>query len=290
MKMNNLEFALIFVVSTLMFTSCENSISAAVDEFAEAISAEETTALVELDDISDEVDNIIDDFLIDDLSVNSKEEASKTDGERHGGMPDCVVKTVVSDDTSKTVTLDFGEGCELPNGHVLAGKIIMSYLFNLELQTTVITQSFEGFTFNEATVEGENTIVRMRENENGNPESTKTIGVTITWPDGEFVSRIGTKTREWIEGYATKTWGDNIYLIRGNWINTFKDGTVCSAIIIEDLRREMACRFIVSGIVEFTKEDLTSSLNFGDGTCDNIGVITNSDGEESEIILKRRKH
>jgi hypothetical protein len=290
MRMNKLKFVLIFMVSSLIFTGCENSNLVAVDEISEVISEEETVALLESDDISDEVDNIIDDFLFEDLNTSNKSEASKAEGDNHGGVPECVTKTVVWEANTKTVTLDFGVGCELPNGHILTGKIIMSYLFNLESQTITVIQSFEGFTFNDATVEGENTIVRMRENENGNPESTKTIGVTITWPDGEFVSRIGTKTREFIEGYDTKTWGDNVFLISGNWTNTFKDGTVCSATITVDLRRGMVCRFIVSGIIEITKNDLVGSLNFGDGTCDNIGVFTNSDGEESEIILKRRKH
>ncbi|WP_372794114.1 hypothetical protein [Lutibacter sp.] len=292
--MNNLKLKLVavFMLSGLVFTSCEDSNLVEVTDLAEVvdvISDEEAIALVESDDISDEVDNIIDDFLYDDLNLSSKDEALKTD-DRFGGMPDCVVKTVVIDGTIKTVTLDFGDGCELPNGNIISGKIIMSYSFDLELQIITVIQSFEGFAFNDITIVGENTIVRIKENENGNPESTKTIDMTLTWTDGEFVSRVGTKTREWIEGYDTIIWDDNVYLITGNWTNTFKDGTVCSAIITEALRREMSCRFIVSGIIEFTKGELTSSLNFGDGTCDDIAVITNSDGVETEIILKRRMH
>ncbi len=294
MRMNNLKLKLvaIFMVSGLVFTSCEDSNLVEVTDVAEVvdvISDEEAIALVESDDISDEVDNIIDDFLYDDLNLSGKDEALKTD-DRFGGMPDCVVKTVVIDGTIKTVTLDFGEGCELPSGNIISGKIIMSYSFDLELQIITVIQSFEGFTFNDITVVGENTIVRIKENENGNPESTKTIDMILTWEDGESVSRVGTKTREWIEGYDTITWDDNVYLITGNWTNTFKDGTVCSAIITEALRREMSCRFIVSGIIEYTKGELTSSLNFGDGTCDDIAVLTNSDGVETEIILKRRMH
>jgi hypothetical protein len=292
MKMNvlKLKLVLIFLMSAFIFTSCEDENAIDTTPVAEEISDDEAIALVESDDISDEVDNIIDDYLFEDFSLNSRTEAAKTDGGPFGGMPDCVTKTVVWEVNTKTVTLDFGDGCELPNGHILAGKIIMSYLFDIELSTITVSQTFEGFSFNDVTVVGENTIVRIRENENGNPESTKTIDMTITWPDGEFVSRVGTKTREFIEGYDTKTWGDNVFLIRGNWTNTFKDGTVCSATITVDLRREMSCRFIVSGIIKFTKNDLTGSLDYGDGTCDNIGIYTNSEGVESEIILKRRKH
>jgi len=52
----------------------------------------------------------------------------------------------------------------------------------------------------------------------------------------------------------------------------------------------MACKFIVSGIIEYTKGELTSSLNFGNGSCDDIAVLTDSDGVETEITLKRRMH
>jgi len=276
------------MVSGLVFTSCEDSNSVDILEVPEAISEEETIALVESDDIADEVDNIVDDFLIEDLSLGNKTEASREDGDKHGGMPDCVTKTIVLTNTTKMVTLDFGEGCELPNGHVLAGKIIMSYSFDLEMQIITIAQTFEDFSFNEVKVTGENTFVRIRENENGNPQSTKSINVTLTWPDGEFMSRVGEKTREWIEGYDTRTWGDNVYLITGNWTNTFKDGTIFSATITEPLRREMSCRYIVSGIVEFVKGDATGSLNFGDGTCDNLAIYTNAEGVETEIVLRRR--
>lgn len=276
------------MVSGLVFTSCEDSNSVDILEVPEAISEEETIALVESDDIADEVDNIVDDFLIEDLSLGNKTEASREDGDKHGGMPDCVTKTIVLTNTTKMVTLDFGEGCELPNGHVLAGKIIMSYSFDLEMQIITIAQTFEDFSFNEVKVTGENTFVRIRENEKGNPQSTKSINVTLTWPDGEFMSRVGEKTREWIEGYDTRTWGDNVYLITGNWTNTFKDGTIFSATITEPLRREMSCRYIVSGIVEFVKGDATGSLNFGDGTCDNLAIYTNAEGVETEIVLRRR--
>ncbi len=132
----------------------------------------------------------------------------------------------------------------------LSGRTIMSYVKDEEAGTTTITHTFDEFFFNDVAVEGENIIVRVEANENGNPQSTKTIDVTHTWPDGEFNSRAGTKVREWIEGDETKTWADNVYLITGNWTSTFKDGTVFSSNITQALRREMVCRFTVSGTIE----------------------------------------
>tara|TARA_R110001583_G_scaffold52821_1_gene163630 strand:+ start:10063 stop:10911 length:849 start_codon:yes stop_codon:yes gene_type:complete len=277
---------LVFVLGSLVFTSCENNDAIGV---VESISEEETIALVELEDISDEMDNIVDDLLIEDFATSNKEVSSKDDGNNHGGMPDCVTKTVDMVGTTKTVTIDFGDACELPNGHMLSGKIIMVYVYDENSATVVITITYDGFYFNEVAVEGSKSIVRTRENENGNPQSINTINITLTWPDGEFISKEGTKTREWIEGYDTRTWSDNVYLITGSWTSIFKDGTLFSGTVIEALRREMSCRFIVSGIVEIVRGETRGVLNFGDGTCDNSAVFTDSEGVETEIILRRRK-
>ena len=220
--MYNLKFKLflVFIVTSFVFTACEEANS--IDETLATINEDQTIALVESDDISDEVDNIVDDFLSEEFAVATKNEASKIELNNIGGRPECVTKTIVLAGNSKTVTLDFGDGCTMPNEHLLTGKIVMSFMFDKESKTTTITQSFEDFTFNSIAVTGENTIVRTKENENGNPQSVKTIHVILTWTDGETATKTGTKTREFIEGHDTKTWGDNVFLISGNWNCTFK--------------------------------------------------------------------
>ena len=41
----------------------------------------------------------------------------------------------------------------------------------------------------------------------------------------------------------------------------------------------------MSGVVEITRNLGTGSLDFGDGTCDNIAVLTTGNGQEIIIIL-----
>jgi len=289
MKINYLKsnLFLAFIVSGFVFISCEDTNS--LDEQADLLTEDEAITMVESDDISDEVDNIVDDYLSEDFDVASKDEASKNDeAEGKGGRPDCAIKTIVIDGSSKIVTLDFGEGCELPNGNILAGQIIMSYLFDKDAKTTSVTQSFKNFSVNDVTIDGENTIVRTKENENGNPQSVKTMNVTHTWADGETSIKKGTKTREFILGSDTRTWGDNVYLISGGWSNTFKSGTTYSSTITNSLRREMACRFIVSGTVDVVKSKRLGAIDFGDGACDNGATFIDADGVVTEIVLRKR--
>lgn len=283
MRILNLKLLVLFIVGNFIFTSCSNSDTV---DLSEPISADETIALVEMDDISDEVNNVIDDYFAADEQLLSKsEEESKTDG-----LLTCVTRTIVITDTLKVVTLDFGDGCELPSGNVLSGKIIMSYSIDPNLLTLTITYTYENFYFNDIRVEGENIIVRIRENENGNPQSTLTYNTTLTWPDGVYASKKGTIVREWTEGYDTRIFGDNVFLITGDWTVTFSDGTIFSSNIIEPLRREMACRFIVSGVVEVQKLDIKGTLDFGDGSCDDKAILTNEAGEETEITLSGRMY
>jgi len=73
---------------------------------------------------------------------------------------------------------------------------------------------------------------------------------------------------------------------------TFRDGTIFTSTISTDkpLRREMACRFIVSGVVQISKGDRQGTFDYGDGTCDNKATFTNSKDEVKEITLRKRKH
>lgn len=281
MKILNSKLLMLFVVSSFFLVSCNNSDTV---ELNEQISSDEVTILAEVDNVSDEVNNIIDDFLVENEDFSK---SADTEGKVEDLLP-CVTKTIVFTTTIKEVTLDFGEGCELPSGNVLSGKILMRYAIDTDVNSLTITHMYENFYFNEISIEGDNSIVRVRQNENGNPQSTITFGTTLTWLDGVYASREGTKVREWVEGVNTRMFGDNVFLITGNWTATFKDGIVFSSSIMEPLRREMSCRFIVSGALELQKEDRTGTLDFGDGSCDNVAIFTNEAGVETEVILRGR--
>ena len=95
---------------------------------------------------------------------------------------------------------------------------------------------------------------------------------------GEVYTRVGTRTRECIEGYDTRAiWSDNIYVVTGSWTTTFPNGNVHTNTIsnIEPLRIRMNCDYrIVKGIVNITRPNHTAVLDYGSGTCDNIATIS----------------
>lgn len=266
----------------LLLTACQSS-NESID--AQVSAAKINNADVELET---EVNNLTDDisFMVDQTYTN-EEFANKLEtanGERY--LPECAVVTKVITDTSKDIIIDFGEACILRNGNTVSGKILMHYINDKTAMTKSITVSFDNFYNNLRKIEGGHSVLRERSNANGNPQSTNTENLMITWPDGTFASKNGTEIHELIAGSDTHTWGDDVFSITGNWTFTRKDGSLHSVTITTPLRKELTCRFIVSGIETLEKDGQTAILDFGDGTCDDLGTIS-KDGVTETIHLKK---
>ncbi|GMN10507.1 hypothetical protein MTsPCn9_33670 [Croceitalea sp. MTPC9] len=276
--------AIILTAATLSFVSCSKDETAVEEEIIveQVITATELKYSDESEMISEEVSTIAEDiYASDEISATSKFDY------RSDYLPDCVTITTVVTDTTKEKTIDFGEGCELPNGNVLSGIINLSYAKDMEAASKTLTLALENFTFNGVSVEGGADILRVRSNENGNPQGTVSASFDATWPDGETASFMGTRTREWIEGYGSGFWGDNVFLITGKRTFVNKAGNTFEKEVVSPLRREWSCRFTVSGILEISRNDATASLDFGDGSCDAKGVLTYPDGTSEEVFLRR---
>lgn len=272
-------------MAALILFSCNKEESTEFVDEQTTFDVAELKASDESELISEEVMSIAEDVYTADEVLATSKFSYNSDF-----LPDCVTITTVITSTSKEKTIDFGDGCELPNGNVLSGIIYLSYLKDMEMATKTLNVSLENFTFNGVAIEGSASIERSRSNDNGNPQSVANASFNGTWPDGSTASFTGNRTREWIEGFGTGFWGDNVYLITGKGTYTGKMGNVFMKETITPLRRELACRFIVSGILEISRNDATASLDFGDGSCDAKGVLTYPDGTSEEIFLRRFKN
>jgi len=271
------------LIAAVLVSSCNKDASDEVIVDQENFDVQELKASDEAELITEEVLNVGEDvYAADELSFSNK-------GYTSDFLPDCVTITTVITSTSKEKTIDFGDGCELPNGNVLSGIIYLSYLKDTDVPMNTLSMSLENFTFNGVSVDGSASVDRVRSNENGNPQSDASASFNAVWPDGSTASFTGNRTREWIEGYGSGFWGDNVFLISGSATYTGPLGNVFMKETITPLRRELACRFIVSGVLEISRNDATASLDFGDGSCDAVGILTYPDGSTKEIFLRRFK-
>ncbi len=275
MKSNLIKFCAIVFFSMLL-VNCDREESE--NQILQSFNVEET-------ELNAKVDNTTE--VISDIFLQTYEyEESAVKSKMHPFLPECAIVTIEITDTSKELIIDFGtEGCEVRNGYILKGKVNMSYTRNSETMTKVIDYTLEDFFVNDIQFSGSRSVTRQKANDNGNPQYSMSMDLLITFADGTEASRTGVKTREWIEGSFNGNWGDNVFLINGEWTTNFKNGNVHSTTIKTPLRREASCRFLVSGVVELVRTNYSGSLNYGDGLCDNLAMFTSSDGEEREIRL-----
>ncbi len=275
-KKTNRLFLFVLALGTLFFVSCEKEVDASSDDLSVANVQKST----DIDVASDDISSIIEETFVVEEGISSRSSQAYA-----SFLPPCMTRTVEVDGLTRTVTLDFGEGCDMPNGNHLSGIITIVYERDPDALTRTITYSFTDFYFNAKHIEGGGSILREFSNDNGNPQSTNNQNITVTWPNESTAHRVGVKIREWIEGFGSGTWGDNVFLITGNWTTEFPNGNVNSGIVTTALRRELACRFIVSGQVALSHNNLAGTLDFGEGDCDNIATFTGPDGVEHTIVL-----
>ena len=274
------------MVLGLLFTACSNDESVDMDspnqDYSElALSSEVDETVAALDDIS--LDIFEQQESIDSNRIS--DESSRSSGHHFNNLPDCVTITVVVEQNYREVTLDFGtEGC-LVRGNLLKGKIILSWERDPDAQEVYITKSFVDFYFNAKNIVGTKTTLKQRSNENGNPQYTHTLDLTIIWPNGLEASHQGTKIREWIEGHGSGIWSDNVFEIRGNWTTNFVNGNSHSYLVVIPLRREVICHYFVSGSIDVERTNFSGVLDYGQGDCDNQATFTFDNGDVIEITL-----
>ena len=267
-----LKIVALFTVILLASCSKDN------DDTASAFTAADIQTNAKIDQISNDVADIIDDQY-----AEQNPTGRTTASVEVALLPPCVTVNTTLTNTTWTRTIDFGTtGCAMPNGAVLRGVIIISGSLNYTLQNYVISYTFVNFYHNDMLVQGNRTITRSFGTSSYqtavHPINVMDINMTFTTINGNVYSRVGTRTRECVEGFDTRQiWTDNVYVVTGSWATTFPNGIVHSNAISETspLRILMNCDYrIVSGTVNITRPNHTAVLDYGTGACDNNATIS----------------
>ena len=200
-------------------------------------------------------------------------------------LPDCAIVTSVVTNNFKTVTIDFGEACTFDED-TLSGVITFTFERDPDLHQKTITKTFTDFTFNGKTINGTTTILRTKSNTDGNPQSSKSIDLSIVLEDGTTVTKNGTKVKTfYFDKDAPKHKAK--YTLTGNWDLVASDGWSKSVTVSTPLVKAARCKFFVSGTMDVVKGDAAFEVDFGDGSCDREATLTFADGTTKIIKLKR---
>ena len=270
--------ALSLLVLGLVFTSCSKDETATEQDNQ----SDDTTEVQRSAEI-DQIDNVVGDLVID--AYEGQENSESGRNSYTGDIPECVTITVVAQQGYRQVTLDFGsEGC-MVNGHLIQGQLIFEYTRDIEAQQIMISYDLVDFYFDAKNVIGSRNILKELSNDNGNPQFTHDLSVNVIWPNGAQASREGTRIREWVEGFGSGVFSDNVFEITGDWTATFVNGNTHTYEVIVPLRREMICYYFVSGSFDVQRTNFGGVFDYGSGECDNQATFTFNNGTEIPITL-----
>lgn len=278
MKNRNLNFIVLFILTVSMVVfSCKK------DEKDE-VNNETTTAQ----------DNAISQNMFDDVKKVVEEAANDEGNTSKAGyfFGTCAAVTIVPawiDTTTwpKTMTIDFGTtNCTGTDGINRRGKLIVTLTDRYRNQGSVLTVLPQNYFVNDHQIEGTKTLTNNGRNASNN--LTFSVQVTngkITFPTGGYTTWTSTRTNEWIAGDTTSwfTHGvgglcDDVYLITGSANGVNRAGLPYVVNITSALRKEICCRWIVSGKLDIIPSGLpTRTVNYdpgNNGNCDAIANVT----------------
>lgn len=267
----------------IFFISCEKETNAPQDE--EAIV--ETTFTAAADDASTDF------FLADDNDVLME---AAQDNNFLGSFAPVVIESnnflncasvVISPSSGfpKTILITFDSTCTNPRGIVRKGaiRIVVSNLLRTPSATAVMT--FENYYVNNFRREG---TVTWTNTSNSTVKSwqRKVQAGKITAPNGRFWLHESIKDMVQTAGVSTPlNLFDDVVSITGRSIVTYANGISRTATITEPLQKKYACRWVDKGRVKFQGPNHFAILDYGNGSCDNIAMISIDGRPPRQITL-----
>jgi hypothetical protein len=193
-------------------------------------------------------------------------------------MGPCATVTIDTITFPHTITIDFGPvNCICHDGKLRRGKINVSHSGPYWAMGTVITTTFDNFFVNDHQLLGSKVVTNLGPNSSDNPTWEVLVDGIVIKPNGEEITWVGNRLREWVVGHGAPPfmWWDDIYHITGSHNVMASDGTTLSAVITQPLEIALNCYWIRSGVIEMQHSDLPKiTLDYGDGTCDDLATIT----------------
>jgi len=184
------------------------------------------------------------------------------------------------------ITIEYGDSTITQSGRVMSGTVTIEISADKHTYGATRTITYTNCSIDSIGIEGVTTEVFIGDDITTRKMTTSS-DVTFTLADGTVIDRVGNHVREWTGGLETDSIrSDDQIQVTGSVEITSSTGDVYSKLITEPLIRIGDCRHYVQGIVEFSQNGaVISTLNYGDGECDNIANLT-TDGTTVEIELK----
>jgi hypothetical protein len=304
MKMNAkkaLTFPGFMITMLLLMVSCQkdkstNNVTTDIESLVTA-SSEELSQESTFNEVFDDVTGIDDATAGEDLGIYGADGDGIFTGQASGGGSDqlnepstrCFTVTVTPRERGvfpKTVTIDFGNDCEVM-GHLRKGKIITVYTGRLHVPGSKAVTGFDNFSIDSFKIEGKHTVQNTTlPGSNQRSFTTNAENARITnVNNGNWCAWNSTRNMTQVEGNGTPFFPkDDIFSITGTRRGECSNGKSKTSEIIEPLVKKFTCKWIVKGVMKISLNNTVGLLDFGDGTCDNKATLT-TDGVSRAISL-----
>ncbi len=228
------------------------------------LSAQEVQLVLETDQLSGAADQVLSQLFLNNGTAGKNDLAN-----------DCYVAEY--SDTGYSVTFN---NCVLNGTNNVNGSLVVTYDFDSESASYTVT--YTDFYVNEAILNGTRTILLLGNTVENALSYTVNSDMNLELADGTNISENG----ERIFGF---TIGDTIedisITLSGSW-SLNSGGDAYSITIIDDLQTSIGCNYISAGQMNLDKNGLAVTIDFGDGTCDDMSTITYPNGATTEVSLR----
>jgi hypothetical protein len=185
----------------------------------------------------------------------------------------------------KTIVIDFGASCT-HNGITRSGKINILLTDSVRRPGSQATMTFTNYFVNLYKIEGTYTWTNTS-TANTRSWTRVTTGGKITAPDARFWLHEGSRTVTQTAGVGTPTPIDDIFSVfPGTHTVTNSSNISRTCTILEALQRKVACSNIDKGKIKVQGPNHYATIDFGDGTCDNLALLS-IDGRTPRTIILR---
>lgn len=228
----------------------------------EELTATELKTILETDDAAGSVDTVLADLYLND-NTGAK------------GSNDCFAAEYT--DTGFSVVF---ENCVLNGSDNVNGTLTVTYAE--EGESATFTATYTEFFVGDIELNGTRSYSVDGNEEQGSYSFSVTSDMTATMPDGSSISENGTKTFGFTFGDSLET---TTFTIAGNW-TVEVDGNTYSVEVANTLEGNFSCGYLTSGIMDVNKNGLEVSVDFGDGSCDDIVTVIYPNGATEDVSIK----
>ena len=230
----------------------------------ESLSQTELKTILESDDISSVADTALSELYMNNSSTG-----------KYAKNNDCY--SAEYSDTGFTATFN---NCVLNGTDNVNGIVTVAY--NVINEAASYTATYTDFYVGTIKVNGTRTYVLGGNSDESSISFSVTSEMSLEMEDGETISESGTKT-------FTVTFGDSLETstlnIDGNWTLNV-NGNTYKVNVTDTLEGNFGCAYLTTGIMTVDKNGLAVTVNFGDGSCDDLANLIYPNGVEEEISLK----